>query len=173
MDPGYVAPRAPGAFRAQCCHIAIDPEAEPAADAQVEEESSGLLPWEKLPNEIRVGNRGHRGAQRRATPDEQLEQRRVYAQYAQWAERCGLEEADLRAQLDRAPAKQHERGVLDIPQIPRVRKCAKRRHAVLALRAAAYERAAAAAGRELGDLERAASAQLLELMGGGLCAHAV
>ena len=54
--------------------------------------------------------------------------------------------------------------MLDIPQILRERKCAKRRHAVLALRAAAYELAAAAAGRELGDLARAASAKLLELM---------
>ena len=86
------------------------------------------------------------------------------AQHAQWAERCGLEEADLRAQLDRVPAKQHERGRLGIPQILREYQCVKRRHAVLALRAAAYERAAAAAGRELGDLERAASAKLLDLM---------
>ena len=38
------------------------------------------------------------------------------------------------------------------------------RHAVLALRAAAYKLAIAAAGRELGDLERATTAKLLELM---------
>ena len=48
--------------------------------------------------------------------------------------------------------------------LPHKSKCAKRRHAVLALRAAVYERAAAAAGRELGDVEPAASAMLLELM---------
>ena len=147
-----------------CRHIARDPEAEPAGAAQVEEESSGLLPWEKLPSEFRVRQPGQRGTRWRTTPDEQLEQRRVYAQYAQWAERCGLEEADLRAQFDRVPAKQHERGMVGIPRILRESHCLKRRHAVLALRAAAYERAAAAAGRELGDLERAASAKLLVLM---------
>ena len=50
----------------------------------------------------------------------------MYAQYAQWAERCGLEEADLRAQFDRVPAKQDELGMLGLPQILRELRCVKR-----------------------------------------------
>ena len=53
----------------------------------------------------------------------EAEQSRVYAQYAQWAERCGLEESDLRAELDRVPANREERGTLGIPEMLRERRC--------------------------------------------------
>ena len=149
-----------GSFRAMCRHIARDPEVEPAGASQVEEECSGLLLWEKLPSEFRVSHPQQGGARWWATRVEQLEQRRVYAQYAQWAERCGFDELDLRAELDRVPANREERGTLGIPEMLRERRCVKCRHAVLALRAAAYVRAAAAAGRELGDQEQAAPAKV-------------
>ncbi len=82
----------------------------------------------------------------------------------QWAARCGLEEADVPKQFDHVPPKQEHRGSQDISQIMHEPRCEKRRHAVLALRAQAYERAAAAAGREIGIQEKKASAQFLKLI---------
>ena len=73
------------------------------------------------------------------------------------------------AQLVRAPATQHERGVLYGTPIRRNRDCAKHRHAVRAFRAAAYVRAAAATGRGRGDLELSAAAKFLELMPIDVC----
>ena len=72
---------------------------------------------EKLPREVRARQAGQRGARRAGwvASGEPLEQRRVHAQCAQRAERCGPEEADVCAQLDRAPASHHDRGLLVCP----------------------------------------------------------
>ena len=44
--------RAVGPLRATCCHSAINPEAEPAVGAQVEDKTPGSRPWKKLPSDL-------------------------------------------------------------------------------------------------------------------------
>ena len=156
--------RALATFRALCRHIARDPEADAIAVARDVDEGSGLPPWESIPCAFRCSQSRQGNVRWWASRLEQLEPCRVYAQYMQWVERCGLEEVQLSAVLRGIPVKQHDRGSLGIPPILRERQCVKRRHALLALRATAYERAAVVAGTQLGDQEGAALAWARELM---------
>ena len=107
--------------------------------------------------------------QRRATPEDKLKQQRSYYRYLQWLASCNLTEEDFLDNLRKASERTVRRnvlGVIGIPKLLQNRIWNKRKHALLACRALAYQRAASVAGHSVGGetMAQEARAYLTELL---------
>eukprot|EP00973_Karenia_brevis_P071196 9891000-Karenia_brevis.AAC.1 len=159
--------RAMQAFRFTISCTLQNPEHLPLAQA----DEAHLVPWDKLPTEcqFKIVRPQTASSQRRATAADKLSQQRDFQRYVDWAESSAVTQEELHSAVRGVPSKKarNSRGILGIPQAMKKYQCSARMHAVLACRALAYSRAAAAAGALVGGdaLATDAVAQMQRLLG--------
>ena len=158
--PLEIINQAASMFRETCSRIEQDPEEAPLELSGAED----LPLWKDLPllGNFKVAVPYVNHVRRRATPADKLEQQRSYHRYLQWLASCNLTEEDFLDNLRKASQRtlqKHDVGITGIPKLLQNRIYNKRKHAVLACRALAYQRAASVAGHSVGGVTMAQEAR--------------